>query len=134
MPHATYDPMLLQNMQTKYTDFPIPQFANQMEDVISTVEISRRVPHAAFGYAPYGHAYRYRVDEVHGDYHDSKYDYVFFRYFDAMSVPNLSWSFLHCRPKLPMFVNSVLLDGQAYGTFKHNFLVERPLPSPVETI
>lgn len=134
MPHATYDPYIMQNLQTKYSDFPIPQFANQMEDVISTREISRRVAHNAFGYAPYAHAYRYRVDEVHGDYHDDKYDYVFLRFFDADNIPNLSWSFIHCRPKLPMFVDTVLLDGQVYGTFKHNFLVERPLPSPVETI
>lgn len=134
MPHATYDPYLLQNKQVAYTDFPIPQFANQMEDVISTIEISRKVPHTSFGYAPYGHAYRYRVDEVHGDFHDEKYDYVFFRFFNAKNIPNLSWSFIHCRPKLPMFVNSVLLDGQVYGTFKHNFLVEHPLPSPVEYI
>lgn len=134
MPHATYDPYLLQNMNYAYSDFPIPQFANQMEDVISTTEISRHVPHQAFGYAPYGHAYRYRVDSIHGDYHDDKFDYCFLRFWDEASVPNLSWSFIHCRPKLPMFVNSILLDGQCYGTFKHNFLVERPLPSPVETI
>lgn len=134
MPHATYDPYLLQNLAQTYDDFPIPQFANQMEDVISTKEISRSVEHSAFGYAPYGHAYRYRVDEVHGDYHDDKFDYVFLRYFGKDSVPNLSWGFLHCRPKLPMFVDQVLLDGQVYGTFKHNFLVERPLPTPVEVI
>lgn len=134
MPHVTYDPYLLQNLQTKYTDFPIPQFANQMEDVASTMEISRQVAHSAFGYMPYGHAYRYRVDEVHGDYHDDKYDYCFLRFFDAQNIPNLSWSFIHCRPKLPMFVDSILLNGQCYGTFKHNFLVERDLPSPVETI
>lgn len=134
MPHATYDPLLLQNLNKTYADFPIPQFANQMEDVISTLEISRRSNHSAFGYAPYGHSYRYRVDEIHGDYHDDKFDYCFLRFFDQSNIPNLSWSFIHCRPKLPMFVNSVLLDGQVYGTFKHNFLVERPLPSPVETI
>lgn len=134
MPHVTYDPYLLQNMQIKYTDFPIPQFANQMEDVASTLEISRQAEHAAFGYMPYGHAYRYRVDEVHGDYHDDKFDYCFLRFFDEANVPNLSWSFIHCRPQLPMFVDSILLNGQCYGTFKHNFLVERALPSPVETI
>lgn len=134
MPHASYDPYLMQNQQVYYSDFPIPQFANQMEDVISTREISRSVHHAAFGYAPYAHAYRYRVDEIHGDYHDDKFDYTFLRFFNESSIPNLSWSFIHCRPKLPMFVNSILLDGQVYGTFKHNFLVERPLPSPVETI
>lgn len=135
MPHATYDPYIMQNLQVKYTDFPIPQFANQMEDVINTLEISRsNSSPSAFGYAPYGHSYRYRVDEVHGDYHDTKYDYVFLRFFDDENVPNLSWSFIHCRPKLPMFVDSVLLDGQVYGTFKHNFLVERALPSPVEVI
>lgn len=138
MPHATYNPLLYQNIQRIGTDFPIPQFANQMEDVISTLEISRSSHRLqkGFGYAPYGHAYRARVDEVHGDYLDTKYDYCFLRYFgnDATNIPNLSYGFIHCRPDLPMFVNSVLLDGQAYGTFKHNFLVERPLPSPVETI
>lgn len=134
MPHSTYNPYLMQNLFKSYSDFPIPQFANQMEDVISTLEISRGSTHSSFGYAPYGHAYRYRVDEVHGDYLDEKYDYCFLRFFNQANIPNLSWSFIHCRPKLPMFVNNILLDGQVYGTFKHNFLVERPLPSPVETI
>lgn len=137
MPRASYDCGCYQNLQTTYTDFPIPQFANQMEECISNFEISRNGSFSTpFGYAPYGHAYRYRVDEVHGDFLDTKYDYLFSRFFgaDDSTSSKLNYYFLHCRPALPMFVDTVLLNGQFYGSVKNNFLVERTLPTPVETI
>ena len=138
MPRATYDPLSYQNLQIKYSDFPIPQFANSMEDTIVTDEVCRQaLTKSPFGYCAYAHAYRGRVDEVHGDYLDTKFDYVFNRSFDGhgnRNIPQLSYGWLHCRPHLPMFVNSILLDGQIYGTFIHDFYVENPLPTPVETI
>lgn len=138
MPRATYDTHCYQNLQLKYSDFPVPQYANSMEDTILSDEISRQsLFHDPFGYCAYAHAYRGRVDEVHGDYLDEKFDYVFNRSFDGSgerTTPQLKYGWLHCRPHLPMFVNSVLLDGQVYGTFIHDFFVENPLPTPVETI
>lgn len=139
MPRAQYDVLCPQNLQLKYTDYPIPQFANQMEDTINVSEVSRSAYNfGVFGYAPYGHGYRYRVDEVHGDYLDSRFDYTFSRFFNGLTgdatIPKLNWQFIHCRPKLPMFVDSILLDGQAYGKIKNNFLVERDLPTPVEVL
>lgn len=139
MPRATYDTLCYQNLELKNADFPIPQFAHSMEECIINQEISRQVLKVEpFGYSAYGHAYRGRVDEVHGDYLDVKYDYVFNRSFgedeSRMNVPKLSYYFIHCRPRLPMFVNNILLDGQVYGTFMHEFYVEHCLPTPVETI
>lgn len=138
MPRATYDTLNFQNLELKNADFPIPQFAHSMEECIISSEISRQVLNTyPFGYAAYGHAYRGRVDEVHGDYLDEKFDYVFSRSFDDTNdstQPRLKYGFIHCRPYLPMFVNKVLLDGQVYGTFMHDFFVENPLPTPVETI
>lgn len=138
MPRATYDTLNYQNLELKNADFPIPQFAHSMEECILTSEVSRQsLDLKPFGYAAYGHAYRGRVDEVHGDYLDVKYDYVFSRSFDDtndFTKPQLNYGFIHCRPYLPMFVNKILLDGQVYGTFMHDFFVENPLPTPVETI
>lgn len=138
MPRATYDTLNYQNLELKNADFPIPQFAHSMEECILTSEVSRQsLDLKPFGYAAYGHAYRGRVDEVHGDYLDVKFDYVFSRSFDDtndFTKPQLNYGFIHCRPYLPMFVNKVLLDGQVYGTFMHDFFVENPLPTPVETI
>lgn len=138
MPKATYDTLCYQNLELKYSDFPVPQFANSMEDVIVTSEVSRQSLNTSpFGYCAYGHAYRGRVDEVHGDYLDEKFDYVFSRSYDdagTFTRPKLSYGWVHCRPYLPMFVNKVLLDGQVYGDFMHDFFVENCLPTPVETI
>lgn len=138
MPKATYDTLCYQNLELKYSDFPVPQFANSMEDTIIASEISRQSLNTTpFGYCAYGHAYRGRVDEVHGDYLDEKFDYVFSRSYDGSGIyttPKLSYGWVHCRPYLPMFVNQVLLDGQVYGDFMHDFFVEHCLPTPVETI
>lgn len=138
MPRATYDTLNYQNLELKNADFPIPQFAHSMEECILSSEVCRQsLDLKPFGYAAYGHAYRGRVDEVHGDYLDVKFDYVFSRSFDDtndFTKPQLNYGFIHCRPYLPMFVNKVLLDGQVYGTFMHDFFVENPLPTPVETI
>lgn len=127
----------------KMQDFPIPEFAMQQEDINNASEIyrvglsSNLVDNKPFGHVPYAHGWRYRIDEVHGQMLSSKFDYTFARFFRGLTadgVPKLNYQFIHCRPNLPMFVNRILLDGQFYGTLKHNFLVERLLPQPVETI
>lgn len=143
VPRAQYNHTCPQNFLLKTTDFPSPEFAMQQEDLMNTQEITRQgVIDAAyfgwsFGHVPYAHGYRYRVDDVHGQMLSSKFDYTFARFYEgytADGVPKLNYKFVHCRPNIPMFVNQILLDGQFYGTIKHNFLVERLLPQPVETI
>lgn len=140
MPRAQYDPLCLQLTMAKTFDFPHPQFANSMEETIQNIEMVRSVAGDVvkpFGFAPYAHAWRYRVDSVHGQYLDEKRDYSFARFWRATiseDMPILNHYFLHCHPRLDMFVDTILLDGQVYGVGKHNFLVERVLPTPVETI
>lgn len=143
VPRAQYDYTCPQNFMQKTVDFPTPEFANQQEDIMSNSEMYRLgvmnplLDNKAFGHVPYAHAYRYRVDEVHGQTLSSKFDYTFCRFYKGLTqdgTPKLNYKFVHCRPNLPMFVNTILLDGQFYGTMKHNFLVERILPQPVETI
>lgn len=134
------DPILFtQKMQ----DFPIPVFAMQQEDINNSSEMYRTgfnqtgVDNLPFGHVPYAHGWRYRIDEVHGHMLSSKFDYTFARFYRGLTndgVPKLNYWFLHCRPNLPMFTNSILLDGQFYGTTKHSFLVERLLPQPIESI
>lgn len=127
----------------KMQDFPIPEFAMQQEDINNASEIYRvgvstnKFDNLPFGHVPYAHGWRYRIDEVHGQMLSSKFDYTFARFYKGLTddgIPKLNYQFIHCRPNLPMFVNTILLDGQFYGTLKHNFLVERLLPQPVETI
>ena len=90
-----------------------------------------------FGHYPYAHAWRGRVDEVHGSFLSSKQNWVFRRYFGMDTpdkAPKLNYIFLHCRPNIGMFQDAVRLNPQAYGSVVHNFYVERVLPVPVETI
>lgn len=140
MPRTTYDVLCYQNLMVKYSDFPVPQFANSMQDTILKHELARGLrifEKEPFGYARYGHAYTQRVDEVHGSYLDEQFDNVFSRSFNTANSsesPKLSYGWIHCRPALPMFVDTVLLNGQVYGSFIHEFYVEHALPSPVETI
>lgn len=143
IPTCQYDTTIAQHFMIKQADFPNPLFANQQEELVNTSEISRvgtpvsGFDNVPFGHVPYAHAWRYRVNEVHGQMLSSKFDYTFCRYFRGLTadgVPKLNYQFIHCRPNLPMFLNKILLDGQFYGTVKHNFLVERTLPTPIEVI
>lgn len=143
VPRAQYDYTCPQHFMIKTTDFPTPEFAASQEDINNTAEITRRGVYNTvndnkpFGHVPYAHAYRYRIDEVHGQMLSEKYDYTFCRFYGGLTNdgnPKLNYQFPHCRPNLPMFQNSILLDGQAYGTLQHEFLVERLLPVPIEQI
>lgn len=141
MPTAQYDPLCAQHLITRQTDFPLPEFAQQQDECGRLLELSRSGYNvdafsSQFGHYPYAHAWRSRVDEIHGDFLSTRRDYTFARYWNGAgtSIPALNYKWLHCRPSVPMFVNKVLLDGQLYGTIKHNFFVERCLPTPVEVI
>lgn len=144
MPRAQYAGICPQNLLSAQTDFPLPEFANSNEEFGRVMEVATNglrkngvVEKGMFGHYPYAHAWRSRVDEVQDSYLSDKQDWTFRRYFglyDADSSPKLNYQFIHCRPNLGMFRDSIRFDGQLYGSIVHNFFVERVLPTPVENI
>lgn len=147
MPKAQYSGVCPQNLLYKQIDFPLPEFANQNEELGRVMEVASSglrkfdspipLTTGTFGHYPYAHGYRSRVDEVHGSYLSDRQNFTFRRFFGMdsdTSVPKLNYQFIHCRPNLGMFVNQILLDGQCYGFVNHEFYVERVLPTPVEQI
>lgn len=125
------------------TDFPLPEFAANNDEFGRNLEIavSGLAPSpfdiAQFGHYPYAHAWRSRVDEVHGSFLDDRQDYTFRRFFgmdEQGKSPTLNYRFISCIPNLGMFVDKVRLSGQGYYTADHHFYVERVLPTPVEEI
>lgn len=146
VPDAQYAGILPQHMMQHVTDFPIPVFANNNEEFGRAIEIATnglaKVDKDSkllycFGHYPYAHAWRSRVNEVHGSFLSSRQNYSFRRFFSLDgddTIPHLNYSFLHCLPNLGMFVNQIRLDGQMYGMTTHVFNVERVLPVPVEVI
>lgn len=144
MPIPQYAGVCPQNLMSIMTDFPLPEFANQNEEFSRVMEIATSglkktnvFDLGTFGHHPYAHAWRSRVNEVHGSFLDDKQDWTFRRYFgldDESSSPKLNYEFIHCNPNLGMFVDSDRLNGQLYGEVVHDFFVERVLPTPVENI
>lgn len=145
MPIAQYNGICPQLLQSKVVDFPLPEYSTQFSEASRILEVAMSPAVVAgdalsrlFGHQPYGHAYRARVDEVHGSYLSTKANYTFRRFFgmdeEANSYPKLNYLFVHCNPVLDMFANTVRADGQLYGYVDHMFTVERALPSPAEEI
>lgn len=142
IPKAQYAGVCPQNMLAQQTDFPIPEFANNNDEFGRNLEIAFSCvlggqQQYQFGHYPYAHAWRSRVDEVHGSFLDEKSNYTFSRFFgvdDAATTPKLNSTFIACVPKLGMFANTNRLDGQGYMKCEHTFYVERVLPTPVEEI
>lgn len=149
MPRAQYNGICPQNMLGQVTDFPLPVFANNNDEFGRVIEIAQagyqdpqwnsagNGMQFQFGHYPYAHAWRSRVDEVHGSFLSDRSDYTFRRFFgldSADSTPTLNYKFIHCRPNLGMFFDQIRLDGQGYMTINHKFFVERVLPTPVEEI
>lgn len=147
VPRAQYAPTCPQNFISCVTDFPLPEFANNNDEFgrvreiaatgIANPDDSVNYGIYQFGHFPYAHAWRSRVDEVHGSFLSDKQAYTFRRYFgmnNADNVPKLNYRFIHCRPNLDMFADTVRLSGQGYLTADHHFYVERVLPTPVEEI
>lgn len=144
MPKAQYAGITPQHLLSQQTDFPLPEFANNNDEFGRVMEIatsglrkSNLWELGMFGHYPYAHAWRSRVDEVHGSFLSEKADYTFRRFFGFDSqerVPRLNYRFLHCYPNLGAFANTVRLDGQGYMSVHNHFYVERCLPTPVEDI
>lgn len=142
MPRAQYAGMCPQNLLIRQIDFPIPEFAANNEEFGRVCEIActgvrSNEQFKTFGHYPYAHAYRSRVDEVHGSFLNEKQAYTFRRLFgldSPVDAPQLNYEFIHCRPQLDMFADTQRFTGQLYGRVSHNFYVERVLPTPVEII
>lgn len=144
MPTAQYSGCIGQHFLGNVTDFPLPEFAANNEEYGRTYEISAfgmSSPYfkQAFGHFPYAHIWRSRINEVHSSYCREKQDYTFRRFFGSdvnSTLPKLNYQFIHCRPNLDMFAPgfSKPYQKQVYGVVHHSFFVERPLPTPVETI
>lgn len=144
MPRAQYAGICPQNMLSQVTDFPLPEFANNNDEFGRVLEVAQtgfndgnNYQIFQFGHYPYAHAWRSRVDEVHGSFLSDKADYTFRRFFGMNSgdgVPKLNSNFILCRPNLGMFVDKVRLSGQGYMRCDNHFFVERVLPTPVEEI
>lgn len=149
MPMAAYDGICPQVLLSKQVDFPLPEFATNNEEFGRKMEIADSGIDAAlvgsddsnnqfmFGRYPAYHAWRERVDEVGGDFLDELQDCTFRRFWGMFSddtTPKLNYYFIHCRPNLGMFANTVVYDAQIYGDVVHECFVERVLPTPVEVI
>lgn len=143
IPRAQYAPVCPQNLLSQMTDFPLPEFASNNDEFGRVCEIAlsglayNQFDIAQFAHYPYAHAWRSRVDEVHGSFLDDRSDYTFRRFFgldNANYTPKLNYKFIACIPNLGMFADTIRLDGQGYYTADHHFYVERVLPTPVEEI
>lgn len=139
VPIAQYDITQQTWLLQKYTDFPIPALASGRDECLRILEMARYGIKSAdstrqklFGHVTPYHAWRTRNDEVHGSFLSYRAPYTFWRRWSTGVNPVLNSNFIHCRPKLDCFVDTILLDGQAYGTCSHDFFVERVLPSNTE--
>lgn len=150
MPRAQYAGICPQVLMAQQTDFPIPEFAANNDEFGRVMEVAQSgyldpqqfanneiFQFYQFGHYPYAHAWRSRVDEVHGSFLDDRADYTFRRFFGLNSqdlVPKLNSDFIVCLCNLGMFYSQVRLDGQGYMKIDNHFYVERVLPTPVEEI
>lgn len=145
MPTACYDGIHPQLLLSKVQDYPLPEFATNNEEFGRKIEIASTGLTISddllnmFGRYPAYHAWRQRVDEVGGMFLDELQDCIFRRFWgltldSEYSYPVLNYHFIHCRPNLQMFRNSIVYDSQIYGDIVHECYVERVLPTPVEKI
>lgn len=148
MPRAIYDGIDAHLLLDKQTDFPLPEFATNNEEFGRKMEIASSGINPSlgssdddksymFGRYPAYHIWRGRTDEVGGMFLSELQDCTFRRFWGTYSLettPKLNYWFLHCRPNLGMFSNTVRYDSQLYGNITHEFYVERVLPTPVENI
>lgn len=144
MPRATYNGLCPQLLISKQVDFPLPEFATNNEEFGRKIEIAQSALAVTgdknlfmFGRYPAYHAWRSRVDEVGGMFLNELQDCTFRRFWgmhDDNTIPKLNYQFIHCRPQLSMFANTIRYDSQIYGDVVHECFVERVLPTPAEVI
>lgn len=86
-----------------------------------------------FGYQGRYYDYKSKQNEIHGDLQTTDDMYTFARKFnpyDPDSMPKLNRYFVHCRPRLDMFISDYPLDDQFRFDIHHSQAVERCLPVP----
>ncbi len=131
-------------------DFAFPEFATLGMDGVLNYELcetpvkltKKTVPesdyeqpdvNSVFGYQGRYYDYKCKLNEIHGDLRDSLKMYTFAREFnpyDDDGMPKLNKYFVHCRPRLDMFVSDYPLDDQFRFDIHHSQAVERCLPVP----
>lgn len=147
MPQAAYNGICPQRLLGKVVDYPLPEFAADNEEFGRIREIADSAlrfdtlpghnQDYMFGRYPAYHAWRSRVDEVGGLFLNELQDCTFRRFWGLYSestLPKLNYQFIHCRPNLQMFADTVRYNSQVYGDVIHECYVERVLPTPVEVI
>lgn len=129
---------------TKF-DYPFPEFADLGMDGVMSYELvscalNLRVndyvqpsTNIVFGYQGRYYDQKCKQNEIHGDLQDTQDMYTFARKFnpyDFESMPRLNRYFVHCRPRLDMFVSDYPLADQFRFDVHHSQAVERCLPVP----
>lgn len=135
LPTAHYDPNCVQNFAKGYLDLPLPVMASSNESIINNVDFSRTQNYIKpFGHAPYMVHWRTRLNEIHGDFLDSKVDWFCNRFFEnGTATPVLQYRTLRTSGlTLGMYQDSLLFDGQWWLLATHQFHVMRQLPANVE--
>ncbi len=90
-------------------------------------------PKRVFGYQGRYYDYKSKQDEIHGALLDSMENYNFARKFNpygGTKEPTLNYQFVHCHPRLDMFVTDSLSEPQFIFDVRHAQAVERALPVP----
>lgn len=144
LPECSYDTMPNQHLYTTLTDFPLPVFSQQDDELSHRFELSRSGLASAqanavrpFAHHPYKHDWRGRVNDFHGNALSTRKMYNFGRLFDltnASKQPIMNAEFLHCKPSLEMFISSSPLNDLWFGYADHKFDVERSLSAVIEEI
>jgi len=133
----SYDPSFRPNYWKRYQDFPNPIFAPNNESLVYQFDLSRCGDETAFAHAPYHFEMRARVDEMHGDFLDEKINCNMPRVWSSLNnyKPVFNYAWLH-QSGLPVgfMTDSMLTNGQYYVLAHDNFVVQRLLPQPVETL
>ena len=130
-------------------DYAFPEFATLGMDGILNYELCHSplgievslgdnkyiqpLSQVVFGYQGRYYDYKSKQNEIHGDLRDTLKMYTFAREFnpyDEDGMPLLNKYFVHCRPRLDMFVSDYPLDDQFRFDIHHSQSVERCLPVP----
>lgn len=97
-------------------------------------------PNSVFGYQGRYYDYKSKQDEIHGELLTTMDVYTFARKFTAYGgaehnqFPNLNYQFVHCHPRLDMFVNDSFGAPVFWFDIHHAQAVERALPVPSMTV
>ncbi|MCM1035209.1 MAG: hypothetical protein NC038_06120 [Paludibacter sp.] len=93
-----------------------------------------------FGYQGRYYDYKSKQDEIHGELLDEMDIYTFSRKFSPYGTssrnnyPTLNYQFVHCHPRLDMFVSDSLSSPTFWFDIHHAQAVEHALPVPSMTV